>query len=190
MLAGRTAIQVLSKDTNNEFVYIIIAVLFGCYCMIGGLGTTFYVSYLNTAITFLSVTVYIIYTSFYPSPDTEDVSLPDNVYNHVVCLNAPESNYDRSFFTFRSRAGIIYGAVFLFMATSNGFCDQANWQSRIAAKPTQGILGFYLAAFLWFILPLALSFTVTTSYLSMSAINGTHLLTDFEIDNGTYEYND
>ena len=65
LLAGRTAIQVLSKDTTNEFVFLIIAVLFGCYCMIGGLGTTFYVSYLKTAITFLSVTVDIIYTSFY-----------------------------------------------------------------------------------------------------------------------------
>jgi hypothetical protein len=31
------------------------------------------------------------------------------------------------------------------MATSLSFCDQANWQSRIAAKPAQGFALFLLA---------------------------------------------
>ena len=184
MLAGRTTIQVLSKDSNNAFIYLLIAVLFGSYCMIGGLGTTFYISYFNTALTFLSVSVYIFYTSFYPSSDIEDVSLVDRMYEHVICLQGPDGNYENSFLTFRTRSGLIYGIVLLFMATSISFCDQANWQSRIAAKPSQGVIGYFLAAYLWFVLPATLSFTATMSYMSLSALNGTHLLSDAEIDNG------
>ena len=188
MLAGRTTIQVLSKDSNNEFIYLLIAVLFGSYCMIGGLGTTFYISYFNTALTFLSVSVYIFYTSFYPSSDIEDYSLIEKMYEHVRCTEGPEGNYNKSFLTFRTRSGLIYGAVLLFMATSTSFCDQANWQSRIAAKPSQGVIGYFLAGYLWFIVPTALSFTAAMSYMSMSSVNGTHLLSDEEIDNGEYLY--
>nr|ARQ84970.1 DUR3-like urea-proton symporter [Tridacna squamosa] len=184
MLAGKTTIQVLSKDSNNTFIYLLIAVLFGSYCMIGGLGTTFYISYFNTALTFLSVSVYILYTSFYPSSDIKDISLVDRMYEHVICLQGPDGNYENSFLTFRTRSGLIYGIVLLFMATSISFCDQANWQSRIAAKPSQGVIGYFLAAYLWFVVPATLSFTATMSYMSMSALNGTHLLSEAEIDNG------
>jgi len=70
------------------------------------------------------------------------------------------------------------------MATSVSFTDQANWQSRIAAKPAQGVLGFILGAFLWFALPTAISMTVTMAYYAGSYQNGTHLLTPGDIENG------
>lgn len=184
MLAGKTAIEVLSKDSNNEFIFLILAVLFGSYCMIGGLGTTFYISYFNTALTFISISVYMIYTSFYPSPEIEKVSSIESMYNAVSCLKGPDGNFQNSYLTFRTKSGLIYGVVIIFMATSISFCDQANWQSRIAAKPSQGVIGFFFAAYMWFVVPTAMSFTITMTYFAMSNENGTHLLTDAEIDNG------
>ncbi|KAL4230109.1 hypothetical protein ACF0H5_010494 [Mactra antiquata] len=184
LLAGKSALQVLSLDTNNEFIYLMMAVLFGSYCMVGGLGTTFYISYFNTALIFITVTVYVLYTTFYPSDEIKSISTIESIYNSISCLQAPKGNFGDSYLTFRTTSGVIYGVVVLFMATSISFCDQANWQSRIAAKPTQGVLGFFLAAYMWFVIPTALSFTVTMTYLSMSAQNGSHLLTEAEIDNG------
>lgn len=188
LLAGKSTLEVLSMDTNNEFIYLILAVLFGSYCMIGGLGTTFYISYFNTALTFISVTVYVLYTTFYPTEDMKSISNLESIYNSTSCLKAPEGNFGDSYLTFRSSSGVIYGVVLLFMATSISFCDQANWQSRIAAKPTQGVLGFFLAAYMWFVIPTALSFTATMTYLSMSSQNGSHMLSEAEIDNGKHTY--
>ena len=145
LLAGRTTIQVLSKDSNTEFIMLMLAVLFGSYCMVGGLGTTFYISYFNTAITFASITVYILYTSFFPSEEMGEVSSKLATYTAASCIVGPEGNYENTFLTFRTRSGLIYGIIILFMATSISFCDQANWQSRIAAKPSEGVIGKKLA---------------------------------------------
>ena len=120
---------------------LILAVLFGSYCMVGGLGTTFYISYFNTALTFASISVYMLYTSFFPSEEMAAISSKEATYAAVSCIVGPEGNYGRSLLTFRTRSGLVYGVIILFMATSISFCDQANWQSRIAAKPSQGVLG-------------------------------------------------
>lgn len=186
VLAGRASLEVLGKDMNNEFIFLTLAVLCGSYCMVGGLGTTFYISYFNTALTFLTVSVYILYTSIYPADDIKKYSSIESIYEATNCLEAPEGNAARSYLTFRSESGLIYGTVLLFMSTSSGFADQANWQSRIAAKPAQGTFGFLLAAAMWFVIPTTLSFTACMTYFTMSAENGTHLLTDIEIDDGKF----
>ncbi|WAQ99316.1 DUR3-like protein, partial [Mya arenaria] len=181
---AKTFPQVLTKDVNNEFIFLVLAFLFGSYCMIGGLGTTFYISYFNTALTFLSVTVYVLYTSYFPSEESKEYSSMEALYKAAICVEAPETNYEQSHATFRTESGLIYGVVLLFMATSISFTDQANWQSRIAAKPTEGVLGFFMAAYLWFVIAPCLSVTATTTYFAMSLKNGTHLLSESEIDNG------
>ena len=163
---------------------LVLAVLFGSYCLIGGLGTTFYISYFNTALTFVSVSVFILQTAYFPTPEMEAVASREAMYKAMECIEGPEGNYENSLLSFRTRSGIIYGVVLLFMATSISFCDQANWQSRIAAKPSQGVWGFLIAAFIWFSLPTSISFTAAMSYMSMSFKNGTHLLDAGDIENG------
>ena len=51
---GKAAAQVLAKEYSNEFIVLILAVLFGSYCLIGGLGTTFYISYFTSTIILFS----------------------------------------------------------------------------------------------------------------------------------------
>jgi len=184
LLAGKSTLEVLVDGINNEFIFLVLAVLFGSYCMIGGLGTTFYISYFNTALTFISLSVFVMYTSFYPSEKNKPYTTLEAFYQAATCIKAPDGNYENSFATFRSESGLIYGAVLLVMATSISFIDQANWQSRIAAKPTQGVVGFLIAAYIWFVVPIVLSFTSTMTYFAVSSENGTHLLSQSEIDNG------
>ena len=71
------------------------------------------------------------------------------------------------------------------MVIALSLCDQAIWQSRIAAKPTQGVIGFIIAAFLYFSIPMANALPAAFGYISLSyRNNGTHLLSSEEIQNG------
>ena len=126
ILAGKAAIEVLTKNSSNEFVVMILAVLFGSYCMIGGLGTTFYISYFNTALIFISTSMFILKISYLAEPNVKEVASPAALHEAMACLRGPEGNYDNSYLTFRTESGIIYAIVMLFMTIAIIFCDQAN----------------------------------------------------------------
>ena len=184
LLAGKSTLEVLIDGVNNEFIVLVLAALFGSYCLFSGLGTTFYFAYLNTALTFISLSAFVLYTSFYPSENNKPYTTLDAFYQAATCIKAPDGNYENSFATFRTESGLIYGAVLLVMSTSTSFISQANWQSTIAAKPAQGFAGFMIAAYLWFVVPIVVSYTTTMTYFAVSSENGTHLLSQSEIDNG------
>ena len=184
LLAGKSTLEVLVDDVNNEFIFLVMAALCGSYCIVGGLGTTFYFAYFNAALTFISISVFVLYTSFYPSEKNKPYTTLEAFYQAATCIKAPDGNYENSFATFRSESGLIYGAVLLVMATAHSFMDQRSWQSRIAAKPTQGFVGFVIAAYLWFAVPIVVSYTSTMTYFAISSENGTHFLSQSEIANG------
>ncbi|XP_033743421.1 urea-proton symporter DUR3-like [Pecten maximus] len=184
VLAGKASLHVLVKDSSDEFVILILAVLFGSYCLIGGLGTTFYISYFNTALTFVTLLVFVVMVSYTDKGPNQDYATNEAMYEAMTCIAGPDGNHENSLMTFRSRSGIIYGIMLFFMATSLSFCDQANWQSRIAAKPAQGVLGFFIAAYVWFAIPTTIALTSAMTYMSLGYQNGTHLLTASDIDSG------
>lgn len=181
---GKAVIQVLAKDTSNEFICLVLAVLFGSYCLIGGLGTTFYISYFNTALIFTTTSIFILKTSFLSPPDVQNITSVDSLYASMTCLKGPDGNFAGSLLTFRSQSGLINGVIILFMTIAIMFCDQANWQGKIAARPSEGVVGFLLAGFLVFALPASVSYKATLIYKTMSLRHGSNLLTDEEIDSG------
>lgn len=79
---------------------------------------------------------------------------------------------------------MIFGVILFFGQSTFNFCDQASWQSRIAAKPEQGAIGFIIAAFLWFGIPVTITLTTSFTYLAMSYQNGTELLSVDDIESG------
>lgn len=162
--AGKAAVEVLSKDSSSEFTLMILAVLFGSYCLIGGLGTTFYISYFNTALIFISTSLFILKVTYLAEPEVEEVTSYSAMHEALSCLKGPDGNKGVSFLTFRSQSGIIFAVVTLFMTIAIMFCDQANWQSRIAAKPREGMFGFLIAAFLWYAIPTSVSFVTSMTY--------------------------
>ena len=60
----------------------------------------------------------------------------------------------------------------------------AAWQSRIAAKPVQGVVGFLIAAFIWFAIPVTISTTTGLAYLATASQNATNMLSAEDIDRG------
>ena len=185
VIAAKSAIVVITKDVSDEFIMLVVAILFGTYCFIGGLGTTFYISYFNTALTFISLLVFFV--QFYSIDNGNIYTSRSAMYDAMVCTKTSNGigNFDDSRLTFRSRSAAMLGLSVVFIALALTFCDQANWQSRIAAKPTQGVIGFFIGSFLYLSFPLAISFPATFGYVSMSYHNnGTHLLSVDDIYNG------
>lgn len=165
---------------------LLLAVLFGSYCLVGGLGTTFYISYINTALIFITTSVFVLKTTYLATPEVENITSFNSLYEAVSCIKGPEGNAQESLVTFQSQSGIVYGVLILFMSISITFCDQANWQSKIATKPSEGIFGFIIAGFLWFAIPTSMSYTAALVYETMSFRHGSNLLTTEEIDAGKY----
>ncbi|XP_021364349.1 uncharacterized protein LOC110457411 isoform X2 [Mizuhopecten yessoensis] len=181
LLAGKTTIQSVTENVSEEYTLLIMATLFGSYSLIGGIGTTFYVSYFNAFLAYVALTVFftkVLYNNTSRFLDIGDIS---NIYNVVSCVEGSGGN---SLMSFRSESGIVYGIVGFFVASSMVYCDQAAWQSRIAAKPMQGVWGFILAGLMWIAIPSTLGNTTGMAYLTLSAKNGTHLLTASQIDQG------
>ena len=62
----------------------------------------------------------------------------NDIYEFVACWKVPnDSNRGGSYLTFFSPGGLIFGIVNIVGNFGTVFCDQAYWQSSVAAKPLQ-----------------------------------------------------
>jgi Na+/proline symporter len=184
LLAGRATIKSLTKDTSDEFSLFVMAVLFGSYSLVGGIGTTFYVSYFNACLVFILLIVFVIKILHNDTIEFDSIGDVSKMYEYISCVKGPPENENYSYLTFRSGVAILYGVIEVFVSSAVTYCDQASWQSRIAAKPTQGVWGFILAGFIWFAIPATMATTTGMAYIALSMENGTHLLTPGQIDEG------
>ena len=69
-----------------------MAALFGSYSLIGGLGTTFYVSYFNACLVFILFIVFVV--KVLHNTDTEFQSIGDTeaMFQSIQCIKGPEDN--------------------------------------------------------------------------------------------------
>ncbi|CAG5125292.1 unnamed protein product [Candidula unifasciata] len=184
LTASTALLQALVKDASGEYCVIIMATLFGSYSFIGGLGSTFYVSYFNTVIIFICLVCFTV-SIFYDGENAGTFKAIDFVYDKVHCMTGPEKNEERSYITFWSEGAIIWAVQGFFATASITFCDQASWQSRIAAKPVQGVLGFFAATYIWFAIPSTIGTTLGLAYLAKASdANSTFALDTNDIDQG------
>merc|ERR1712112_109653 len=166
----------------------LLAVVIGGYTLIGGLGATFYVSYFNTAIIFFLIILLMVEVFFNPF---EHVNNPfgssQNIFEFVACWKAPDTdvgNHGGSYLTFFSSGGLVFGIVNLVGNFGTVFCDQAYWQSSVAAKPLQGVWGFIAGGLCWFAIPFGLATTMGLAYLGLSSAQGAPLLSEEDIMKG------
>ncbi|XP_059164308.1 uncharacterized protein LOC131947185 [Physella acuta] len=181
LVGGIAVLSMTVKDATPEFSVLILAILCGSYSFIGGLGSTFYVSYFNALTTCLVLTILVIsvfYTSDAPFGTLEEI------YLKVNCTEPVPGNKDGSHFTFLSEGAMLFAVQGLFLVSSITYCDQASWQSRIAAKPLQGAVGFLLAGFIWFAIPATVGLVTGITYLAQSSVDETVMLTDEQINSG------
>ena len=123
---------------------MLLACVIGGYTLIGGLGATFYVSYFNTALIFVLILMLVVEVFYNPSNNPDNpFGSSDNIYEFISCWKVPEEkggNKGGSYLTFFSPGGLIFGIVNIVGNFGTVFCDQAYWQSSVAAKPLQVII--------------------------------------------------
>jgi len=66
------------------------------------------------------------------------------------------------------------------------YVDQSYWQSSVAAKPRQGVLGFLAGGLVWFSIPFALATTMGLAYVALSTRQNQPLLSEEEVNQGEW----
>lgn len=184
-IAGTAVLNSLVSDLSPELAAMLLATVIGGYTLIGGLGATFYVSYFNTTLIFVLILMLVVEV-FYNPYDNPDNPFGDatSVYEFISCWKAPNGNKAESYFTFFSPGGLVFGIVNIVGNFGTVFCDQAYWQSSVAAKPLQGVWGFILGGLTWFAIPFSLATTMGLAYLGLSSSQGAPMLTDDDVAKG------
>ncbi|KAL8622174.1 hypothetical protein ACOMHN_052976 [Nucella lapillus] len=183
-VVGVALIQGIVAEASPEFCMLVLTTLCGSYSFIGGLGSTFYVCYFNAVVIFSLLAVLIVNIFYLDHPEHPLLGNVGVIYRKIACLPGPEGNEEGSFLTFWSEGSIVWACTGVCLTASITFCDQASWQSRIAAKPVQGVLGFLVATFLWFAVPSTIGTTTGLTYLALAAGNSTLALPPADIDAG------
>ena len=167
---------------------MLLAAVIGGYTLIGGLGATFYVSYFNTALIFVLILMLVIEVFYNPSNNPENpFGSSEAVFDYISCWKTPDEdmgNKGGSYLTFFSSGGLIFGIVNIVGNFGTVFCDQAYWQSSVAAKPLQGVWGFITGGLVWFAIPFTLATTMGLAYLGLSSAQGAPLLTEEDVLKG------
>lgn len=184
-IAGTAVLNSLVEDLSTEMSAMLLAIVIGGYTLIGGLGATFYVSYFNTALIFVMILMLVVEVYYNPSNNPNNpFGSSERIFDFVECWKGPEGNKDGSFLTFLSQGGFIFGIVNIVGNFGTVFCDQAYWQSSVAAKPLQGVWGFILGGLTWFAIPFCLATTLGLSYLAMSSAQGVEMLSEKDVAKG------
>merc|ERR1711970_697480 len=187
-IAGTAVLNSLVADLSPELAAMLLASVIGGYTLIGGLGATFYVSYFNTALIFVLILMLVIEVFYNPFDNPENpFGDSKSVFDFISCWKTPDEdmgNKGGSYLTFFSSGGLIFGIVNIVGNFVTVFCDQAYWQSSVAAKPLQGVWGFISGGLVWFAIPFTLATTMGLAYLGMSSAQGSPLLTDEDVMKG------
>merc|ERR1712226_974398 len=178
----------MGADLSPELAAMLLAVVIGGYTLIGGLGATFYVSYFNTALIFFLIILLMVEVFFNPFEHMNNpFGSSNNIFEFVACWKAPDTsigNHGGSYLTFFSSGGLVFGIVNLVGNFGTVFCDQAYWQSSVAAKPLQGVWGFIAGGLCWFAIPFGLATTMGLAYLGLSSAQGAPMLSDDDVMSG------
>jgi SSS family transporter len=148
------------------------------YTFFGGLKATFFADYLNTAIMF-SVVILFVVIIYFISPEIGGISGMYQKLSSASVLRPVEGNSFGSYLTMASTGALIFGVINIVGNFGTVFVDQSYWQRAIASRPRSAVRGFLLGGLAWFAIP----FTIATT-LGLSAIAINVSLTPSEISNG------
>ncbi|XP_023324732.1 urea-proton symporter DUR3 isoform X2 [Eurytemora carolleeae] len=187
-IAGTAVLNSLVDGLSPEAAAMLLAAVIGGYTLIGGLGATFYVSYFNTMLIFILIIMLVTEVFYNPFGNPENpFGSAEAVYDFISCWKSEEGeagNQDGSYLTFYSSGGLIFGIVNIVGNFGTVFCDQAYWQSSVAAKPLQGVWGFIFGGLTWFAIPFTLATTMGLAYLGLSSAQGFPMLSDEDVTKG------
>eukprot|EP00891_Asterochloris_glomerata_P004751 jgi/Astpho2/4751/Aster-00301 len=156
LILGGAAVMTALTGMNTVAAAFLIPVSVCIYTATGGLKATFLSSYIHTVIIYVALCIFA-FTVYATGPD---LGSPKKVFDHLVIKSAASpvaQNMGGSYLTMFSKGGFIFGIINIIGNFGTVFCDQAYWQSAIAARPSAANRGYVLGGVLWFCIPFTLA---------------------------------
>ncbi|CAK7204873.1 urea permease [Sporothrix eucalyptigena] len=164
LLTGGCGVFSALSGMNLWASYFILILAVQSYIVVGGLRSTFVSDYLHT--TFLFGCIFTFMFSVYATNPA--IGSPEALYD---LLNQKKADsYNHSYFTVKSKDGLVTAITILLGSISAIWTDQAYWQRVIASDPRTAVRGYVLGSTAWFAIPFAMS---TCMGLAAAALQGT-----------------
>ena len=164
------AIDLLVQDLMPEFSSMLLALLIGGYTIVGGLGGTFYVSYLNSLLLFALIIILQIVVYLNPSEDkTNPLGNTTKMYELVDCWDQKSILTNSSFLSFGAPNEWKFGFNNFFYFFGFIIIDQSNWQITVASKPGSGAVGFIAGGLSWMAISIGLATTSGMAFVALSS---------------------
>ncbi|DBA80299.1 TPA: hypothetical protein ACH3X2_007429 [Trebouxia sp. C0005] len=166
LILGGAAVMTALTGMNTIAAAFLIPISVCVYTTTGGLKATFLSSYIHTVIIYVALCIF----AFTVYATGSDLGSPSKVYQHLVIKagSGPVGgNRDGSYLTFFSSNGLVFGIINIIGNFGTVFCDQAYWQSAIAARPSATYKGYLLGGLLWFCIPFTLATCLGLSALAL-----------------------
>mmetsp|Transcript_33576 Transcript_33576/g.85923 ORF Transcript_33576/g.85923 Transcript_33576/m.85923 type:complete len:695 (+) Transcript_33576:42-2126(+) len=177
LLGGAATVNALTgMDINVASFLIPWGVIL--YSAVGGLQAKFIADYVYVAVIFV-ILVICIYTVYVMESSTTEVYeglQTVTSYTEAQCTRffadqdgnsfyepgqyacgAVPGNKEGSYVTMLSSGGAMFGVINIIGNFGTVFCDNAYWQSAIAARPTSAHKGYLLGGVAWFAIPFSLA---------------------------------
>ncbi len=148
------------------------------YTIFGGLKATFFAEYLNAALIFVVVLIFVT-VIYFATPEIGGISGMYEKLTQASILKPVEGNAFGTYLTLASMGALIFGIINIVGNFGTVFVDQSYWQRAIASRPKAATGGFILGGLAWFAIP----FTLATT-LGLAAIATGVTLTENEIGLG------
>ncbi|KAL1889023.1 urea permease [Sporothrix stenoceras] len=164
LLTGGCGVFASLSGMNIWASYFILILAVQSYIVVGGLRSTFISDYLHT--TFLFGCIFTFMFSVYAVSPA--IGSPEALYDLLKQHTA--DSYNKSYFTVKSRDGLVTAMTILLGSISAIWTDQAYWQRIIASDPRTAVRGYVLGSAAWYAIPFAMS---TCMGLAAAALQGT-----------------
>ena len=148
------------------------------YTIFGGLKATFFAEYLNAALIFVVVLIFVT-VIYFATPEIGGISGMYEKLTQASILNPVQGNAFGTYLTLASVGALIFGIINIVGNFGTVFVDQSYWQRAIASRPKAATRGFILGGLAWFAIP----FTLATT-LGLAAIATGVTLSENEIGLG------
>ena len=164
------AIDLLVQDLMPEFSSMLLALLIGGYTIVGGLGGTFYVSYLNSMLLFTLIIILQVVVYLNPSEDQSNpLGNTTKIYELVDCWDQRSVFTNSSFMSFGAPSEWKFGFNNFFYFFGFIIIDQSNWQGSVASKPASGAVGFIAGGLCWMAISMGLATTSGMAFVALSS---------------------
>ncbi|KAL3315476.1 hypothetical protein Ciccas_005893 [Cichlidogyrus casuarinus] len=185
MLGASTVLTQMTMGLSVELSALLLVLVIGISVATGNLACTYYISYFTSSALLVCIIAFTIrFFNIHHQEEHDPYKSFDAIYDMIFCRPTDPSNFNSSYFTILSTRGLMFGVVNIIGNFGTVFVDQSYWAASVAAKPSEGVIGFILGGIVWFAIPFTFGTVCSLFYLSIGTALGNDFLTQTQVDSG------